>query len=118
MYVDAELQSLRLAPVVDAFTVENPALRITHLGQGRYVDDVIMPSWRPQNERQTPHRPPRLALYNLLLRAGASDFTDNAVGKTTFGARPACCPCRSSAPCPTKSARGPRHGVHAGRQPF
>lgn len=38
VYVDAELQSLlRLAPVVDAFTVENPVLRLTHLGQVHHL---------------------------------------------------------------------------------
>ena len=86
VYVDAELQSLlRLAPVVDAFTVESPALRITHLGQGRYdVDDVIAKLTAPKDEPAPPPstEPARLALYNLLLQGGRVDFTDNAVGKT------------------------------------
>ncbi len=86
VYVDAELQSLlRLAPVVDAFTVESPALRITHLGQGRYdVDDVIAKLAAPKDAPETPPstEPARLALYNLLLQGGRVDFTDNAVGKT------------------------------------
>ncbi len=86
VYVDAELQSLlRLAPVVDAFTVENPVLRITHLGQGRYdVDDVIAKLTAPKDAPETPPstEPARLALYNLLLQGGRVDFTDNAVGKT------------------------------------
>ena len=66
VYVDAELQSLlRLAPVVDAFTVENPVLRITHLGQGRYdVDDVIAKLTAPKDAPETPPstEPARLAL--------------------------------------------------------
>lgn len=86
VYVDAELQSLlRLAPVVDAFTVENPVLRLTHLGQGRYdVDDVIAKLAAPKDEPAPPPstEPARLALYNLLLQGGRVDFTDNAVGKT------------------------------------
>lgn len=86
VYVDAELQSLlRLAPVVDAFTVENPVLRITHLGQGRYdVDDVIAKLTAPKDdtEEAPSTEPARLALYNLLLQGGRVDFTDNAVGKT------------------------------------
>lgn len=86
VYVDAELQSvLRLAPVVDAFTVENPVLRLTHLGQGRYdVDDVIAKLTAPKDAPETPPstEPARLALYNLLLQGGRVDFTDNAVGKT------------------------------------
>jgi hypothetical protein len=86
VYVDAELQSLlRLAPVVDAFTVENPVLRLTHLGQGRYdVDDVIAKLTAPKDEPAPPPstEPARLALYNLLLQGGRVDFTDNTVGKT------------------------------------
>ena len=86
VYVDAELQSLlRLAPVVDAFTVESPTLRITHLGQGRYdVDDVIAKLTAPKDdtEKAPSTEPARLALYNLLLQGGRVDFTDNAVGKT------------------------------------
>lgn len=86
VYVDAELQSLlRLAPVVDAFTVESPVLRLTHLGQGRYdVDDVIAKLAAPKDAPETPPstEPARLALYNLLLQGGRVDFTDNAVGKT------------------------------------
>ena len=86
VYVDAELQSLlRLAPVVDAFTVENPVLRLTHLGQGRYdVDDVIAKLTAPKDdtEKAPSTEPARLALYNLLLQGGRVDFTDNAVGKT------------------------------------
>lgn len=86
VYVDAELQSvLRLAPVVDAFTVENPVLRLTHLGQGRYdVDDMIAKLAAPKDAPETPPstEPARLALYNLLLQGGRVDFTDNAVGKT------------------------------------
>ncbi|WP_288486551.1 DUF748 domain-containing protein [uncultured Acidovorax sp.] len=86
VYVDAELQSLlRLAPVVDAFTVESPALRITHLGQGRYdVDDVIAKLTAPKDEAEKvpSTEPARLALYNLLLQGGRVDFTDNALGKT------------------------------------
>lgn len=86
VYVDAELQSLlRLAPVVDAFTVESPALRITHLGQGRYdVDDVIAKLTAPKDdtEKAPSTEPARLALYNLLLQGGRVDFTDSAVDKT------------------------------------
>jgi hypothetical protein len=43
LHVDAELESvLRWAPVVDAVVVDAPALRLTHLGGGRYdIDDVL-----------------------------------------------------------------------------
>ncbi|MBV7452614.1 DUF748 domain-containing protein, partial [Acidovorax sp. sif0715] len=82
IYADGELQSLlRLAPVVDAFTVENPVLRLTHRGDGHYdVDDIIAKVTAPTNEPDT--GPARLALYNLALTGGSIDFTDSSVGKT------------------------------------
>ncbi len=82
IYADGELQSLlRLAPVVDAFTVENPVLRLTHRGDGRYdVDDIIAKVTAPTGKPDT--GPARLALYNLSLTGGSIDFTDSSVGKT------------------------------------
>lgn len=82
IYADGEMQSLlRLAPVVDAFTIENPVLRVTHLGDGRYdVDDIIAKATAPSDKPAT--GPARLALYNLALTGGSVDFTDQGVGKT------------------------------------
>ena len=82
IYADGELQSLlRLAPVVDAFTVENPVLRLTHRGDGRYdVDDIIAKVTAPTGKPDT--GPARLALYNLSLTGGSIDFTESSVGKT------------------------------------
>jgi len=82
IYVDGEMQSLlRFAPVVDAFTIENPVLRVTHLGDGRYdVDDIIAKVTAPSDKPAT--GPARLALYNLALTGGSIDFTDQGVGKT------------------------------------
>ena len=84
IYADGELQSLlRLAPVVDAFTIDNPVLRITHLGDGRYdVDDIIAKVTAPQSEPEPDQGPARLALYNLALTGGSIDFIDNSVGAT------------------------------------
>lgn len=84
IYADGELQSLlRLAPVVDAFTIENPALRITHLGDGRYdVDDIIAKVTTPPSEPEPDKGPARLALYNLALSGGSIDFIDNTVSET------------------------------------
>ncbi|MDP3227073.1 MAG: DUF748 domain-containing protein [Acidovorax sp.] len=84
IYADGELQSiLRMAPVVDAFTIENPVLRITHLGDGHYdVDDIIANVTAPPSKPEPHTGPARLALYNLALTGGSIDFTDNAVGKT------------------------------------
>lgn len=80
LYIDAELQSLlRLAPVLDAVTLEAPQLRLRHLGEGRYdVDDVV----RRLAERPTPpdDEPARFALYNLHLSEGSVTFDDTPVG--------------------------------------
>jgi hypothetical protein len=81
-YIDAELQSLvRLAPVLDAVALDAPRLSLTHLGAGHYdVDDILarlsQPSDKPAAE------PLRFALHNLVLSAGAIDFTDTVVSKT------------------------------------
>ncbi|CAN7624104.1 DUF748 domain-containing protein [Acidovorax sp. LjRoot74] len=84
IYADGELQSLlRLAPVVDAFTIDNPVLRITHLGDGRYdVDDIIAKVTAPKNDPEPDTGPARLALYNLALTGGSIDFIDNTVTET------------------------------------
>ncbi|WP_422845226.1 DUF748 domain-containing protein [Acidovorax sp. M2(2025)] len=86
IYADGELQSLlRLAPVVDAFTIENPVLRLTHLGDGHYdVDDILAKvTARPSEPEPDPDKgPARLALYNLALTGGSIDFTDRTVGST------------------------------------
>ncbi len=82
IYVDAELQSLlRLAPVVDALTVEAPHLRLTHLGAGRYdIDDILERMASPPDQPDT--GPARLALYNLVLSGGEIDLDDQATGST------------------------------------
>ncbi len=84
IYADGELQSLlRLAPVVDAFTIDNPVLHITHLGDGRYdVDDIIAKVTAPKSEPAPDTGPARLALYNLALTGGSIDFIDNTVSET------------------------------------
>ncbi|CAN5434391.1 hypothetical protein BH11PSE7_BH11PSE7_21620 [soil metagenome] len=82
IYIDAELQSLlRLAPVVDAVTIEAPAVRLTHLGGGRYdIDDILMRLSKPLAGPQPDSV--RFALYNLSVNGGALDFIDKAVGRT------------------------------------
>ncbi len=74
-YVDAELESLfRLAPVIDAITLDTPTVQLTHLGDGRYdVDDIL------QRLAQTPatDAPLQFALYNLTLNGGSVDFSDH-----------------------------------------
>ena len=82
IYADAELQSLlRLAPVVDALTIDAPHLRLTHLSDGHYdVDDILARLSAPSD--QPASGPARLALHNLTLNGGAIDFDDRTVDKT------------------------------------
>ncbi|CAM8640807.1 Protein of unknown function DUF748 [Comamonadaceae bacterium] len=80
VYVDAEAQSLfRLAPVIDAVTVDAPKVQLTHLGEGRYdMDDIIQRLNKPDD---TPAGPtPKFAVYNLTLNQGSVDYTDRAGG--------------------------------------
>ena len=80
LYVDAEMQSLwRLAPVVDAITVDQPHLSVTHLGDGHYDIDDILQRFQPKPGAE-PTAPPRFALYNVVLNQGSVDFTDHRGG--------------------------------------
>ncbi|MBC7436952.1 MAG: DUF748 domain-containing protein [Bdellovibrionales bacterium] len=82
IYIDAELQSLlRLAPVVDSLSIDEPAVKLTHLGAGRYdIDDILARLARPPASPQ--QKTPRFALYNLAINGGSVDFVDKAAGKT------------------------------------
>ncbi|BEP61348.1 DUF748 domain-containing protein [Variovorax sp. V213] len=80
IYADAELQSLaRLAPVIDAVTIESPAILLTHLADGKYdIDDILaklaaVPPSDPNAE------PARFAIYNISIKNGAVDFDDQTV---------------------------------------
>ena len=59
VYLNAELQSLlRLAPVLNALEVDQPAVSLTHLGGGRYdIDDVLA---RLQPAADAPAGQPRI----------------------------------------------------------
>ena len=115
VYVDAELQSvLRLAPVVDAFTVENPVLRLTHLGQGRYdVDDVIAKLTAPIDRARA------AGAVQPAAAGRARGLHRQRCGQDAFGAGPAALRAvHQHAVRQERSARGAPAGIHAGRQPF
>jgi hypothetical protein len=81
IYIDAELESLlRLAPVADAVTIEDPVVSLTYKGQGRYdIDDILARLQPPAGT--PPGDPQRFALYNLVVSGGQVDFNDQSVGK-------------------------------------
>lgn len=80
IYADAELQSiLRLAPVIDAVTVEAPAILLTHQADGKYdIDDILakLAAGPPPDPKA---EPARFAIYNISIRDGAVDFDDQTV---------------------------------------
>ncbi|WP_369647271.1 DUF748 domain-containing protein [Variovorax sp. V118] len=80
IYADAELQSLfRLAPVIDAVTVEAPAVLLTHLADGKYdIDDILakLASGPPPDPKA---ESARFAIYNISIKDGAVDFDDQTV---------------------------------------
>lgn len=80
IYADAELQSLfRLAPVIDAVTVEAPAVLLTHQADGKYdIDDILakLASGPPPDPKA---EPARFAIYNISIKDGAVDFDDQTV---------------------------------------
>ncbi len=81
LYIDSEIESLlRLAPVADAITVEDPMVSLTHLGDGRYdIDDMLERLKTPPEENKPAGEPPQFALYNLTLTGGSVDFTDQSL---------------------------------------
>ncbi len=95
IYVDAEMESVfRLAPVLDAITIDAPSLKLSHLGGGRYdVDDIIArlnkppanPAPAKSDTTKPDPAPAKFSLYNLTINAGSADFSDYSgvsVGKT------------------------------------
>jgi uncharacterized protein involved in outer membrane biogenesis len=82
LYIDAELQSLlRLAPVVDAISVEQPRLKLRHLGEGHYdVDDLLARLPKPDEDPEA--KPMRFALFNIGVTDGSFELVDDSVGQT------------------------------------
>ncbi|OUM00351.1 DUF748 domain-containing protein [Variovorax sp. JS1663] len=79
IYADAELQSIvRLAPVIDAISIDGPAVLLTHQADGKYdIDDILA---RLASAPETPKsEPPRFAIYNIAITNGTVDFDDQAV---------------------------------------
>ena len=81
LYANVEIESLlRLAPVVQTLVVEEPQLKLTHLGAGKYdIDDIL--ARLAKRDSGAAHDPLRFALFNLSLSGGALDFDDRSVNK-------------------------------------
>ncbi|MDR0478933.1 MAG: DUF748 domain-containing protein, partial [Burkholderiaceae bacterium] len=73
---------LRLAPVLDAIEIDEPALRLRHLGGGHYdADDVIGRIFNAPKSLPNA-RPARFALYDIAVRGGRITFIDTPVRRT------------------------------------
>lgn len=75
LQANLELESiLRMAPVLDALTLESPHLTLARTGNGHYdIDDVLQRLNRPA---ATPSKPLQFALYNVRVTNGSADFND------------------------------------------
>lgn len=85
IYIDAAWRSLgRWAPVVDALEIEAPMLRVSRTADGRSdIDDLIRQvlSDAAPAEPAAPREPARFALYNISVRDGAIEWTDELAGR-------------------------------------
>jgi uncharacterized protein involved in outer membrane biogenesis len=83
VYANFSLQSLlRLAPVVNALEVNEPALRLRHLGDGRYDVDDVMARLSSGPEPPPDEQPARFALYDIVVQGGRISFIDEPVQRT------------------------------------
>ena len=79
IYADVELQSLlRLAPVIDAVTIDAPVVKLTRLAGGKYdIDDIVA---KLASAPATPaSEPQKFAIHNIVISGGAVDFNDEQV---------------------------------------
>ncbi|MBS0340450.1 MAG: DUF748 domain-containing protein [Proteobacteria bacterium] len=80
LYADGELQSiLRLAPVVDAVTIERPKFKVVRNKDGSYDFDDILKRLASAPEKPK-SEPARFAIYNIQISGGEVDFDDQAIG--------------------------------------
>jgi hypothetical protein len=80
IYVDASIQSLwRMAPVLDAITLDQPQVSLTHLGGGHYDIDDLLQRFASAPDA-APSKPTPFSLYNVVLKDGSVDFVDHVAG--------------------------------------
>ena len=80
LYVDADISSLlRAAPVVEAFEVDAPELRLARTAPGHYDIDDLIARFQPTSPEPPPSEPLRFALYNVKVSNAAVFFDDRPV---------------------------------------
>ncbi|TAM44841.1 MAG: DUF748 domain-containing protein [Burkholderiaceae bacterium] len=82
IYIDGSIQSvLRLAPVIDRITVDDPSLKLARVSDGHYdIDDILARFNKPSSKPAG--KPLHFALYNMVLNGGSMNITDKVIGKT------------------------------------
>ncbi len=82
LYVNADIRSLwELAPVVEAFELDAPELRLTHTSPGHYdIDDVIARFASPPSN-EPPGEPVHFAIYNIKVSDASVSFDDRPKGR-------------------------------------
>ncbi len=77
LYVNADISSvLRAAPVVEAFEIDAPELRVARTSPGHYDIDDLIARFQPTSPEPPPSHPLRFALYNLKVSNAAVFFDD------------------------------------------
>lgn len=81
LYANAEMQSvLRLAPVIDALSIEGPRLWLRHEGEGRLdIADILKRLDKPD---EPPSEMPRFSVFNISIRDGEIEAIDAPVATT------------------------------------
>lgn len=82
IYLNASAESLwKLAPVLDALQVDDPALRLTRLDRDHYDIDDILAKLKARPKPEKPSEPMYFALYNIVLQGGRVDLDDRVAGR-------------------------------------
>ena len=77
LYVNADISSLlHAAPVVEAFEIDAPELRVARTAPGHYDIDDLIARFQPTAPEPPPAEPLRFALYNLKVSNAAVYFDD------------------------------------------
>ncbi|OYT99269.1 MAG: hypothetical protein CFE40_05215 [Burkholderiales bacterium PBB1] len=80
LYVNADISSLlRVAPVVEAFEIDAPELRLARTAPGHYDIDDLIARFQPASPEPAPSEPLNFALYNLKISDASVLFDDRPV---------------------------------------
>ncbi len=77
LYVNVDIRSLwKLAPVIDAFEIDAPELRLTHTTPGHYDIDDVLARFASPPSNEPPGEPVHFAVYNIKVSDASVSFDD------------------------------------------